>query len=189
MILTPLSIHGAYLIDLEKRGDERGFFARQFCQREFEKAGLEFQLAQANTSFSADKGTLRGMHYQLGSAAETKLVRCIRGAIWDCVLDLRPESDTFGQWFGAELSAENRTMMLAPKGCAHGFLSLTDDSEILYLVDEFYSPELERGVRWNDPKFSIDWPFEPSVISQRDSSHPDFCPQHHLGRQEAQPTL
>ena len=102
MILTPLSIHGAYLIDLEKRGDERGFFARQFCQREFEKAGLEFQLAQANTSFSADKGTLRGMHYQLGSAAETKLVRCIRGAIWDCVLDLRPESDTFGQWFGAE---------------------------------------------------------------------------------------
>jgi dTDP-4-dehydrorhamnose 3,5-epimerase len=187
MILTPLSIHGAYIIELEKRGDSRGFFARQFCQKELEKAGVSFQLAQANTSFSADKGTLRGMHYQLGEAAETKIVRCIQGAIWDCVLDLRPDSPTFGQWFGAELSAENRRAMLVPKGCAHGFLSLTEDSEILYLVDAFYTPELERGVRWNDPRFAIEWPFAPNIISERDQKHPDFDPEYHLALEKALP--
>ena len=169
---TPLK--GVWLVELEKRGDERGFFARQFCTEEFKAHGLDFSLVQANTSQSARRGTLRGMHFQVGSAAETKLVRCVRGSVWDCVLDLRPDSESFGAWFGAELSEENRTMMIVPKGCAHGFLTLVDDSEVLYLVDSPYSPKQERGVRWNDPRFQIDWPFSPEVLSERDSQHPDY---------------
>ena len=180
MQLTSLPLAGAYLIDLEPKGDQRGFFARQFCQKEFQEHGLATNFVQVNTSFSAGKGTLRGLHYQLGDAAETKLVRCIRGAIWDCILDLRPDSETFGKWYGAELSADNRKMMYVPKGFAHGFLSLTPDSEILYFVDAFYSPQLERGVRWDDHRFSIDWPANPEVVSDRDRSHPDFDPAHHL---------
>lgn len=180
MKLTPTPLSGAYLVDLERKGDERGFFARQFCQKEFRAAGLVDKFVQINTSFSAAKGTLRGMHYQLGEAAETKFVRCIRGAIWDCILDLRPGSETFGQWYGAELSADNRKMMYVPKGFGHGFLSLTPDSEVLYFVDAFYSPELERGIRWDDPKFAIQWPNEPVVISDRDRGHKDFKPDYHL---------
>jgi len=173
-------LEGAYIIELEKHGDDRGFFARVFCGREFEQMGLTNQFVQVNNSLSGPLGTLRGMHYQLSPRAETKVIRCIRGALWDVILDLRPGSPSFGQWFGAELSAENRRMMYAPKGCAHGFVTLTENAESFYLVDEFYSPEYERGVRWNDPQFSIDWPIEPIVISEKDSQHRLFDPQWHL---------
>ncbi len=176
-IETPLE--GAWLIELEKRGDDRGFFARVFCQKEFEGHGLASTFVQVNNSLSGPKGTLRGMHYQLAPRAETKLVRCIQGAFWDVILDLRPDSHTFGQWYGAELTASNRRMMYVPKGFAHGFITLTDDAESFYLVDEFYSPEHERGVRWNDPKFSIEWPIEPRIISDKDRNHPDFSSEWH----------
>lgn len=173
-------IQGAYLIELEKRGDDRGFFARVFCMREFLQQGLASAFVQVNDSLSAEKGTLRGMHYQLAPRTETKLIRCINGTLWDVILDLRPDSPSFGKWFGAELSAANRRMMYAPKGCAHGFVALTDNVESFYMVDEFYSPEHERGVRWNDPRFNIAWPIAPTLISDKDSNHPDFDPAYHL---------
>ncbi|MEE4185298.1 MAG: dTDP-4-dehydrorhamnose 3,5-epimerase [Gammaproteobacteria bacterium] len=176
---TPLG--GAKLIDLNRIGDDRGFFARVFCEREFAADGLVSQFVQVNNSLSADKGTLRGMHYQLAPHAETKLVRCIRGALWDVIIDLRPDSPTFGQHFGAELSAENRRMMYVPKGFAHGFLTLEDHTEAFYFVDEFYAPDLERGIRWNDPEFGIDWPIEPVIVSDKDRGHRDFERAWHLG--------
>ncbi len=176
---TPLA--GAFLIDLEKREDERGFFARFFCEREFAEAGLETRFVQINNSLSRDHGTLRGMHYQLGESAEVKVVRVLRGALWDAILDLRPGSPTFGQSFGAELTAENRRMMYAPRGFAHGFLTLRPDTEALYLVSAFYDPARERGVRWNDPSFAIGWPAEPVVISDKDAHQRDFDPAWHLG--------
>jgi dTDP-4-dehydrorhamnose 3,5-epimerase len=175
---TPLA--GAYIVELEKRGDERGFFARVFCRDAFEKVGLTTRLVQVNTSLSADEGTLRGMHYQLAPHAETKIVRCIHGAMWDCILDLRPNSPTFGKWFAETLTPENRRMMYVPKGFGHGFVTLEPSTEAFYFVDEFYHPESERGVRWNDPKFGIDWPVEPHVISAKDASHRDFDPAWHL---------
>ena len=141
---TPLA--GAYTIELDKIGDDRGFFARAFCEQEFSEVGLVSHFVQVNNSLSADKGTLRGMHYQLAPKAETKLVRCIRGSLYDIILDLRPDSPTFGQHFGAELSAENRRMMYVPKGFAHGFITLTDNAEAFYMVDEPYAPDMERGV-------------------------------------------
>jgi dTDP-4-dehydrorhamnose 3,5-epimerase len=180
MIFTEAPLAGAYLIDLEKRGDERGFFARAFCVKEFADHGLATKMLQANDSLSSKKGTLRGMHYQLDPMAETKLVRCIRGALHDVILDLRSGSRMFGQSFGAVLSAENRRMMYVPKGFAHGFITLADDTEAYYLVDQVYSPECERGVRWNDPKFSVEWPIEPVVISEKDQRIRDFDPAWHL---------
>jgi dTDP-4-dehydrorhamnose 3,5-epimerase len=180
MIFTETPIPGAYLIDLEKRGDDRGFFARGFCEREFAGHQLANRFVQVNNSLSAERGTLRGLHYQLSPKAETKLVRCIRGALYDLILDLRPGSATFGQSFGAELTAENRRMMYVPKGFAHGFITLTDDTEAFYFVDEFYAPELERGVRWNDPRFQIQWPIAPVVLSDKDAHQRDFDPAWHL---------
>ena len=180
MIFTETPIPGAFLIDLEKRGDDRGFFARAFCANEFAAHQLVTCYVQVNDSLSAQKGTLRGMHYQLAPRAETKLVRCIRGALYDLILDLRPGSATFGHSFGAALSAENRRMMYVPKGFAHGFITLADDTEAFYLVDEFYSPEHERGVRWNDPRFAIEWPAQPVVISEKDRTYRDFDPAWHL---------
>jgi dTDP-4-dehydrorhamnose 3,5-epimerase len=180
MIFTETPLAGAYLIDLEKRGDERGFFARAFCEREFAGHGLVTHFVQINNSLSAQQGTLRGMHYQLAPKAETKVVRCIRGALYDIILDLRDGSPTFGQSYGAELSAENRRMMYVPKGFAHGLFTLADDTEAFYLVDEFYAPEHERGIRWNDPKFSIRWPSQPNVLSDKDRNHRDFDPAWHL---------
>ena len=176
---TPLA--GAFVIELEKRGDDRGFFARAFCEREFAAHGLSTRFVQANDSLSAKRGTLRGLHYQLAPKAEAKLVRCLRGALLDVVLDLRPGSPTFGKSYGAELTADNRRMMYVPKGFAHGFLTLADDTEAFYLVDEFYGPEQERGVRWNDPAFAIAWPFEPAVVSDKDRAHRDFDRAWHLG--------
>ena len=173
-------LRGAYIIDLEKREDERGFFARYFCQQEFSEHGLADSFVQINNSLAVEKATLRGMHYQLPPKAETKVVRCIRGALWDCIIDLRRDSPTYCQHFAIELSAENRTMLYVPKGFAHGFITLEPDTEALYLVDEFYAPEHERGLRFNDPKFEIEWPLDPQVVSEKDLGHPDFDPAFHL---------
>ncbi len=180
MRFSPTPLVGAYLIDLEKRGDDRGFFARVFCEREFAQHKLVTNFVQVNTSLSAERGTLRGMHYQLPPASETKLVRCVRGALYDVIVDLRPGSPSFGKWFGAELTAENRTMMYVPKGFAHGFVTLTDATEAFYFVDEFYAPEQERIVRWNDPKFGITWPIAPTNQSDKDKAARDFDPAWHL---------
>jgi len=174
---TPLK--DAYTIDLERRGDDRGFFARVFCEKEFSDHGLENRFVQVNNSLSGKRGTLRGLHYQLAPAAEVKVVRCIRGSVWDAIVDIRPDSPTFRQWFGAELSAENRRMMYVPRGFAHAILTLTDDAELLYLVSESYAPAEERGVRWNDPLFGVQWPIMPTEISQKDNSWPDFEPAFH----------
>jgi dTDP-4-dehydrorhamnose 3,5-epimerase len=181
MFFNPTPLPGAFLIDLDEKADERGFFARAFCEREFDEHGLATHICQANNSLSIRKGTLRGMHYQLAPKAETKVVRCLRGALYDVILDLRESSSTFGQSYGAELSADNRRMMYVPKGFAHGFITLVDNTEALYLVDEFYSPENERGVRYDDPKFSIKWPAKPTVLSEKDKAYPDFNPKWHLG--------
>jgi dTDP-4-dehydrorhamnose 3,5-epimerase len=180
MIFSELPIPGAYLIDLEPKGDARGFFARAFCRNEFLERGLEGEFVQINNSLSAERGTLRGLHYQLEPAAEVKVVRCLAGALWDVILDLRPDSPSFGRSFGTELSARNRRMIYVPKGFAHGFLTLADDTEALYLVSAFYAPERERGVRWNDPRFAVAWPFDPVVISEKDRNRPDFEPATHL---------
>ena len=181
MIFTETKLQGAFILDLERREDNRGFFARAFCEKEFGALGLATRFVQANDSLSAQRGTLRGMHYQLAPKAETKLVRCIRGALWDVVLDLRPKSPTFGQSFGAELTAENRRMMYVPKGFAHGFVTLVDGTEAFYFVDEFYAPDLERGVRWDDPRFGVSWPIPPAVLSDKDRAHRDFDAAWHLG--------
>jgi dTDP-4-dehydrorhamnose 3,5-epimerase len=176
--LTP--INGVVLVHLERRGDERGFFARTFCANEFQEAGLAPEVVQANSSWSARRGTLRGMHYQLAPYAEAKTIRCIRGAIFDVALDLRPDSPTFGRWYGVRLDAENRDMLHVPRGCAHGLLTLEDDTEVLYLVDNFYAPTHERGVRFDDPRFGIEWPLAPQEMSDKDRSWPDFDPAWHL---------
>ena len=174
MRIEPAPLDGAATIELDLRGDERGFFARMYCEREFAAAGLETRFVQANNSSNAQRGTLRGLHYQLPPDTEVKLVRCIRGALWDVIVDVRPGSPSFGRWFGAELTAQNRRMMYVPRGFAHGFITLTDDSELIYFVSAFYEPKQERGLRWNDPKIAIDWPVAPSVISEKDANWPDF---------------
>ena len=181
MFFDPTPLAGAYLIELDKKVDERGFFARAFCENEFGQHGLATHFCQVNTSLSIKKGTLRGMHYQLAPKAETKVVRCIRGALYDVILDIRSGSSTFGKSFGVELTAENRRMIYVPKGFAHGFITLTENTEAVYFVDEFYSPECERGIRYDDPKFQLQWPAGPSVISDRDKAHRTFDPIWHLG--------
>jgi dTDP-4-dehydrorhamnose 3,5-epimerase len=174
---TPLA--GAFLVDIEMLGDSRGFFARAFCENEFGAHGLPRHFVQMNNALSRAKGTLRGMHYQLPPAAEVKAIRCLRGALFDVIVDLRPDSPTFKKWFGAELTAENRRMMVVPKGCAHGFITLEDDTEAFYLVSAHYSPENERGLRYNDPAVAIDWPIEPVVLSQKDMGWPDLSVAFH----------
>lgn len=174
---TPLL--GAYLIELEKRGDDRGFFARFFCKQEFAAAGLETDFVQVNNSLSARKGTLRGLHYQLPPAGEVKLVRAVKGALFDVIVDLRGGSPTFGKWFGAELNSDNRTMMYVPRGFAHAFITLTDDVEALYMVSAYYSPENERGLRYDDPALDIQWPLLPVEISDKDTKWPDLNPEFH----------
>ena len=171
---------GMLLLEAEPRADQRGFFARVFCREALRDLGAEPMVEQANLSYSAKRGTLRGLHYQLGSSAETKIVACVRGAIHDVVLDLRPASPTFRRWAAVELSAANGRLVVVPEGCAHGFLTLEDDSLAFYLVSAPYDPVRERGVRWDDPAFGIAWPFPPSVISDRDAAHPDFDPGFHL---------
>ncbi len=175
---TPLE--GAYVIGLERHDDTRGFFARVFCKEEFAGHGLANRFVQVNNSLAEHKGTLRGLHYQLAPKAEVKLVRCIRGSLYDVIVDLRRVSPTFGQHFGVELTAANRKMVYVPKGFAHAFLTLEEKTEVFYFVDELYAPEQERGIRWNDPTFAIQWPFEPTVISEKDRNHSDFDPAYHL---------
>jgi len=174
MIFTACKVKDAYLIDLDRKVDERGFFARSYCRNEFAAHGLHPDFVQCNLSFNTRRGTLRGMHYQVRPNEEVKLVRCLAGAIYDVIVDLRPTSPTYKQWIGVELDAESRRMLYSPAGFAHGYLTLADNSEVLYQVSAFYSPESERGVRWNDPAFNIEWPMRPEVISSRDSHHPDF---------------
>ena len=174
MEFTKSALQDAWIIELESRGDERGYFARTFCRKEFEAHGLDATIAQSNTSYSRDAGTLRGMHYQKAPAEETKLMRCIRGSIFDVIIDLRPASSTYLQSYGIELSANNLKMLYIPKGFAHGFMTLEDHTEVLYMVGEYYTPDCEDGLRYNDPKFDIKWPREASVISDKDLNCPDF---------------
>lgn len=174
MKFTETKLKGAFVIDLEKREDERGFFARTFCADEFEKHGLVNRIVQTNMSRTLKKGTLRGMHYQIAPHQETKLVRVTRGAIFDVIIDIRPESPTFKQWFGVELTAENHTMLFVPRDFAHGFVTLTDDVEATYEVSEFYTPGVEEGIRFNDPEINIQWPIEILDTSEKDANWPDF---------------
>ena len=165
----------AYIINLDPHGDERGFFARSWCQQEFAAHDLNTRLVQCNISFNTKQGTLRGMHYQAEPYAECKLVRCTTGAIYDVIIDIRPDSPTFKQWTAVELSAANRRMLYIPAGFAHGFQTLHDNTEVFYQMSEFYVPEASRGIRWDDPAFGIQWPAtESRVMSDKDRSYPDF---------------
>jgi len=174
MIFTETRLKGAYIIQPKPISDERGFFARSWCIREFGSFGLETRLVQCNISYNRKKGTLRGLHYQAPPFEEDKLVRCTRGAIHDVIVDLRRKSKSYGKHIGVTLTSENRTMLHIPKGFAHGFLTLEDDSEVHYQMSEFYAPECARGYRWDDPSFGIVWPGEVRVISEKDRSYPDF---------------
>jgi dTDP-4-dehydrorhamnose 3,5-epimerase len=174
MIFTETELKDAYIIDPEQRADQRGFFARIYCKQEFEQHGLVPHVVQANLSYNHHKGTLRGMHFQVAPHQETKLVRCTRGAIYDVIIDLRPDSPTYKRWIGVELTADNYRMLFVPRGFAHGFQTLADNSEVNYHVSEFYTPGAEGGVRYNDPQFDIVWPLEASVISEKDSNWPDY---------------
>ena len=176
MIFTELPLAGAYVIDLEPRSDERGFFARGFCANEFTQHGLQTGIVQANLSQNVRKGTVRGMHYQKAPHAEVKMVRCVNGAIFDAIIDLRPGSATYLQWTSVELTRENHRMLYVPEGFAHGYQALSDDSEVLYLVTAFYAPSHEAAIRWNDPLFGITWPLADVSLSSKDAVHPDFQP-------------
>ena len=167
---------GVFEIHIDLKADERGFFARTWCRNEFENNGLNPRLVQCSLSYNARKGTLRGLHYQAEPNAEAKLVRCTTGAIFDVVVDLRPESPAFKNWIAVVLTAANRHMVYVPERCGHGFLTLEDETEVFYQMSEFYHPELSRGVRWNDPAFQIVWPSTVQLISKRDASYPDFEP-------------
>ncbi len=174
MIFTPTKLAGAFFIDLEKRIDERGFFARTFCANEFSENGLETKFVQANTNLSFKKGTIRGMHYQISPYEEDKIVRCTKGALYDVIIDLRKDSPTYKQWIGVELTDKNHRALFVPKGFAHGFITLEDNTEANYLVSQFYAPGAESGIRYNDPQFNIVWPIEPLIVSDKDRNHPDY---------------
>jgi len=174
LIFTETKLPGAYVIEVEKREDQRGFFGRTFCREEFEAHGLNSQVVQCNTSFNKRKGTLRGMHFQAVPFAEAKLVRCTSGSIYDVIIDLRPASRTFKQHFAVELSAANHRMLYIPENMAHGFQTLEDDTEVFYQMSQMFSAEHARGVRWNDPAFGIEWPADERIITERDRNYPDF---------------
>jgi dTDP-4-dehydrorhamnose 3,5-epimerase len=175
MIFAATPLEGAFVIDIERHHDSRGFFARSFCQEEFRKMGLNPLLAQCNISFNEKVGTFRGMHYQVPPHAEAKLVRCTRGSLYDIIVDLRPGSPTFRKHFGVTLTDKNRRMLYIPELFAHGFITTQEETEIFYQMSEFYTPESARGFRWNDPYFDIRLPVEVSVISDRDRTYPDFA--------------
>lgn len=175
MIFYETKLSGAYLIEPEKRGDHRGFFARTFCRQEFENHGLNPDVMQSNIGFSQEKGTLRGLHFQLAPYAEAKLVRCTAGSLYDVILDLRPGSLTYKQWFSVELSAQNHKMLYVPEGFAHGYMTLVERTEVFYQVSQFYAPGAELGIRWNDPSFNFEWPdMEQIIISEKDQTWPDW---------------
>lgn len=174
MIFTETKLKGAFIIEPERFEDGRGFFARTWCKREFEVHGLNSNLMQCNVSFNKMKGTLRGMHYQSHPHAEAKLIRCTQGSLYDVIIDLRHDSTTYKNWFAVELNRDNYKMLYVPENFAHGFLTLEDNTEVFYQMSEFYYPEYARGVRWNDPAFSIKWPDEVNIVSERDRNYPDF---------------
>ena len=174
MKISPTAIAGAKLVELERHEDERGFFARSYCAREFEAAGLAACAAQCNVSFNRSRGTLRGMHFQRAPHAEAKLVRCTRGSIYDVIVDLRKDSPSYLKWFAATLSADNHRALFIPEGVAHGFQALEDSAEVFYQMSAFYHPDAAAGVRWNDPAFRIEWPVAPPIVSARDAGYPDF---------------
>jgi len=175
MIFTETKLKGAYIVDVDRLADERGFLARTFCREEFTRHGLNSTLAQTSISFNHEKGTLRGMHYQVAPFEETKVVRCTRGSMYDVIVDLRRDSKTFQRWISTELSADNRRMLYIPENFAHGFITLEPQTEILYYMSEFFHPESSKGFRWNDPTFNIRWPLAQSVMSERDRTYPDFA--------------
>ena len=177
MIFNETPLAGAYVIELERFEDERGFFARTFCAREFRQHDLNAEFVQCNVSHNGRKGTLRGMHYQIGPHSEVKLIRCTRGGIFDVIVDIRKDSESYGQWFGIELDADTRRLLYVPEGLAHGFITLVDDTEVFYQMGSYHEPEAARGFRWNDPQFKIQWPFPPAVISSRDETYADYCPE------------
>ena len=171
MIFDPTPLDGAYVIQPERRGDERGFFTRTYCVNEFAELGLNTTLCQANAAYTAARGTTRGMHYQIEPHSEVKLLRCTRGRVFDAIVDMRENSKTYLQWFGVELNAENGTQLYVPEGFANGYQVLEDDSEISYLVSQFYEPSAERGLRWDDPRIGIEWPLTADVeISDKDAA-------------------
>lgn len=172
MRFEPCLVHGAWVIDPTPHQDDRGRFMRAWCLREFNEHGIEFTPVQANMGFSLRRGTIRGLHYQVAPALEAKLVRCTAGAVFDVVVDLRPESPTYRAWYGTELTPENGRMLYVPEGCAHGCQALTDDTEIYYMASAFYSAADARGVRFDDPAFQVRWPLPPTVVSEQDRSWP-----------------
>ncbi len=174
MKFTEAPIKGAYIIDVNRIGDDRGYFGRLWCQKEYEDMGLKANICQSNIGVSKKAGTLRGLHYQTPPHQEVKIVRCSRGAMFDVIVDLRPDSPTFKQWFGMELNEDNATMLYVPEGCATGYLTLVDNTEMYYHATEFYHPESATGVRYNDPAFGIEWPGEINVLSDNDINWPDF---------------
>ena len=174
MKFTALKLRGAHLIEVDKISDERGFFGRAWCQQEIEQQGLNGKIAQINISRSKDKGTLRGPHYQVAPYQECKTIRCTKGVIFNFIVDLRPQSATFLQWFGIELSCQNHQALYSPEGFAQGFITLQDDTEIMYSTSQFYQPGYDWGLRWNDPRVNIKLPIEPAVISDKDKNWPDF---------------
>ena len=175
MIFRETPLPGAFIIDLEPIVDERGFFARSWCREEFSANGIEGGFVQLNISYNRRRGTLRGLHYQAEPHAETKLLRVTRGSVFDVLVDIRETSTGFRRWFAVELSAENRRMLYIPKGMAHGFQTLEDDTEVLYQMGEYYVPEAARGIRWDDPELAIAWPIPDPIVSERDSDLPGIA--------------
>lgn len=174
MKFTETKLKGAFIIEINKLEDDRGFFGRTWCKNEMKEHGLDTNICQTNISFNKVRGTLRGMHYQINPYQETKIIRCTRGAIFDVIIDLREDSPTFKQWFSIELTQDNYKMLYIPRNFAHGFITLHDNCEVAYLITQFYNPDAEAGIRWNDPMFNIKWPFEPSIISEKDKLHPYY---------------
>lgn len=174
MKFTETKLKGAFVIDMTPMQDERGFFARTFCQKEFLNHGLEVNFVQGNASRSKIKHTLRGMHFQVNGSEEVKIIRCVRGCIQDVIIDLRKDSATYCEYISVELSEDNKRMLYVPRGFAHGFLTLDEDSEVAYMVSAFYDPQNERGVRWNDPAFGIEWEAQPVVLSEKDAKHENY---------------
>jgi dTDP-4-dehydrorhamnose 3,5-epimerase len=173
MKFTETKIPGVFVIDLEKREDSRGYFARAWCETEFSAHNLP-KFVQTNMSMCKEKGTIRGLHYQVAPHGEAKYMRCIRGAIFDVVVDIRPDSPSYKKWFGIELTAENRKAIFVPEGLPHAYQALTDDAEVLYSASCFYTPGAERGIRWNDPAFNIEWPIREAIVSEKDAKWADF---------------
>ncbi len=174
MIFTETKLKGAFIIDINKREDERGFFGRAWCKKEFEEHRLNTDAVQANVSFNKQRGTIRGMHYQVAPYTESKTVRCTVGSIYDVIIDIREGSPTFKQWLGVELTAKSFQMLYVPDGFAHGFITLQENTSVHYMVTEYYTPGAEAGIRYDDPTFNIKWPIKPTLVSDKDKSHPPF---------------